>query len=347
MSSADPLAGSADHSAGRRPSRRRRRPRRDHPRRGAGALRRPRRRHLDPHRGHVRRVGQVRLDEVRLDQVRLDQVRLDEVRLDQVRLDEVRLDQVRLDEVRLDRAHRGAVTAGGHAEHAGAAEARQQPTVVLAVAATTVAATACLVGAAWPTAPRLARRCGAFVVLAALTDLREVRLPVVGIVTLSFVPVLAALIELGLWEALVVAAVSGAATAGFTRDPLKVTFNVANYVVSTFAAGLALPRPAARLGGLPREGRAGLRRDRRRLPRQHLAARRGRRAQRRGPAVRRVAAQLRVGPARATSPGATFAHRRRLALRLARRSPGSSSPSRRSSSSTPPIRSTSAGRATA
>jgi serine phosphatase RsbU (regulator of sigma subunit) len=110
--------------------------------------------------------------------------------------------------------------------------------VLLAVAATTLAATAGLIAAAWIDGATVSLALGAFVLLAALTDLREVRLPVVGIVTLSFVPVLAALIELGLWEALVVAAVSGAATAGFTRDPLKVTFNVANYIVSTFAGGL-------------------------------------------------------------------------------------------------------------
>ncbi len=129
------------------------------------------------------------------------------------------------------------MTAGDHAEPARAA-ARQQPTVVVAVTATAVAATACLLSAAWRDGAALSLPLLAFAALAALTDLREVRLPVVGIVTLSFVPVLAALIELGLWPALLVAAVSGAATAGFTRDPLKVTFNVANYVVSTFLAGL-------------------------------------------------------------------------------------------------------------
>jgi serine phosphatase RsbU (regulator of sigma subunit) len=129
------------------------------------------------------------------------------------------------------------VTVGDHAGLARAA-ARQQPAVVLAVAATAVAATACLVSAAWRDGAVLTVPFIAFAALAALTDLREVRLPLVGIVTLSFVPVLAALIELGLWPALLVAAVSGAATAGFTRDPLKVTFNVANYIVSTFVAGL-------------------------------------------------------------------------------------------------------------
>jgi hypothetical protein len=78
----------------------------------------------------------------------------------------------------------------------------------------------------------------AFVALATVTDLREIRLPAVGVVTLSFVPVLAALIVFGLWPALLVAAVSGLATAWFTRDPVKVAFNTANYVVSTFLPGL-------------------------------------------------------------------------------------------------------------
>ena len=78
----------------------------------------------------------------------------------------------------------------------------------------------------------------AFVILATLADLREIKMPVVGIVTLSFVPVLAALIALGLWPALVVAAVSGLTSAWFMRDPVKIVFNVANYIVSTYAAGL-------------------------------------------------------------------------------------------------------------
>ena len=75
-------------------------------------------------------------------------------------------------------------------------------------------------------------------ILATLADLREIKMPLVGIVTLSFVPVLAALIVLGLWPALVVAVVSGLTSAWFMRDPVKIVFNVANYVVSTFVAGL-------------------------------------------------------------------------------------------------------------
>ncbi len=77
-----------------------------------------------------------------------------------------------------------------------------------------------------------------FVVLGAVVDLKEVRLPLVGVVGMSFVPVLAALITLGLWPATVVALVSGATSAGFTRDPQKVVFNIANYVLSTLLAGL-------------------------------------------------------------------------------------------------------------
>jgi serine phosphatase RsbU (regulator of sigma subunit)/hydrogenase/urease accessory protein HupE len=78
----------------------------------------------------------------------------------------------------------------------------------------------------------------AFMILATLTDLREIKLPWVGDVTLSFVPVLACLIALGLWPAMAVAAVSGITAAWVTRDPIKIAFNVGNYVVSTYLAGL-------------------------------------------------------------------------------------------------------------
>jgi serine phosphatase RsbU (regulator of sigma subunit) len=78
----------------------------------------------------------------------------------------------------------------------------------------------------------------AFMILATLTDLREIKLPWVGDVTLSFVPVLACLIALGLWPAMAVAAVSGVTAAWVTRDPVKIAFNVGNYVLSTYLAGL-------------------------------------------------------------------------------------------------------------
>jgi serine phosphatase RsbU (regulator of sigma subunit) len=78
----------------------------------------------------------------------------------------------------------------------------------------------------------------AFVILATLADLREIKMPVVGIVTMSFVPVLAALIALGLLPAMVVAAVSGLTSAWFMRDPVKIVFNVADYLVSTYLAGI-------------------------------------------------------------------------------------------------------------
>jgi len=87
----------------------------------------------------------------------------------------------------------------------------------------------------------------AFMILATLTDLREIKLPWVGDVTLSFVPVLACLITLGLWPAMAVAAVSGVTAAWVTHDPVKIAFNIGNYVVSTYLAGLlylALTPPA-------------------------------------------------------------------------------------------------------
>ncbi len=78
----------------------------------------------------------------------------------------------------------------------------------------------------------------AFMILATLTDLREIKLPWVGDVTLSFVPVLACLIVLGLWPAMAVAAVSGATAVRVTHDRVKVAFNVGNYVLSTYLAGV-------------------------------------------------------------------------------------------------------------
>jgi serine phosphatase RsbU (regulator of sigma subunit) len=78
----------------------------------------------------------------------------------------------------------------------------------------------------------------AFAILAAVADVREVRLPGVGHVGMSFVPILAALAVLGLWPAMVVAAVSGAADVGVTKDPWKIAFDMANCVLSTFVAGL-------------------------------------------------------------------------------------------------------------
>jgi serine phosphatase RsbU (regulator of sigma subunit) len=90
----------------------------------------------------------------------------------------------------------------------------------------------------------------AFVVMGAVVDLKEVRLPLVGVVGMSFVPVLAALITLGLWPAAVVAAVSGATSAGFTKDPQKVAFNVANYVLSTLLAGVVFVALTPAGGGM-------------------------------------------------------------------------------------------------
>ena len=116
--------------------------------------------------------------------------------------------------------------------------ARPRAAVTLYVALTLVAATVCsLVAVGLPHELQLGGL-AAFIALSTITDLREVRLPLIGHVTLSFVPVLAALIVFGLWPAILVATASGLATVTVTRDPRKVAFNVGDYVVSTFVAGL-------------------------------------------------------------------------------------------------------------
>jgi serine phosphatase RsbU (regulator of sigma subunit) len=115
---------------------------------------------------------------------------------------------------------------------------RQRSAVSLCVAAYAVVAAACLAWATYDDGVSPSWALLAFVLLATLADLREVRLPGVGVVGMSFVPAMTALITLGLWPALVVAVVSGATSAGFTRDPLKIAFNISNYMVSTFVAGL-------------------------------------------------------------------------------------------------------------
>jgi serine phosphatase RsbU (regulator of sigma subunit) len=115
---------------------------------------------------------------------------------------------------------------------------RQRSAVSLCVVALSLAAASSFAWVTYRDGVSFSWALLAFAVLAALADVREVRLPGVGIVGMSFVPVLAALIALGLWPAMVVAVVSGATSAGFTRDPQKIVFNVANYVTSTFLAGL-------------------------------------------------------------------------------------------------------------
>ena len=115
---------------------------------------------------------------------------------------------------------------------------RQRSAVSLYVSAFALAATACFAWVTYSDGVSLSWALLAFAILAALADVREVRLPGVGVVGMSFVPAMAALIVLGLWPAMVVAIISGATSAGFTRDPLKIVFNVSNYVVSTFLAGL-------------------------------------------------------------------------------------------------------------
>jgi len=147
------------------------------------------------------------------------------------------VDEVRVDEVRVDDTDRRAVTASGSAAVTETA-VRTRTAVSLYVACVFATAVGCVVAAVIHTGAALPIDLIAFIALATITDLREIKLPAVGIVTLSFVPVLAALVVFGLWPALLVAAVSGLATTWFTRSPEKVLFNVGNYVLSTFLAGL-------------------------------------------------------------------------------------------------------------
>ena len=139
----------------------------------------------------------------------------------------------------MDDPGRGAVSSpAGTVSDGGATAVPKRTAVALYVALTALAAAGCMAAALTRNAAPLTIDLVAFMVLAALTDLREIKMPLVGIVTLSFVPVLACLIVFGLWQALLVAAVSGLTTAWFTRDPLKIVFNVADYIVSTFLSGL-------------------------------------------------------------------------------------------------------------
>ena len=126
----------------------------------------------------------------------------------------------------------------GNGHDAGETAERQRSAVSLYVTAFAVAATASFAWVSYHDGMSPSWALLAFAVLAAIADVREVRLPGVGVVGMSFVPVLAALIALGLWPAMVVAIVAGATSAGFTRNPQKIVFNIANYVLSTFVAGL-------------------------------------------------------------------------------------------------------------
>ncbi len=115
---------------------------------------------------------------------------------------------------------------------------RQRSAVSVCVVVISLAAATAFAWATYRESPSFSLALLVFAALAAVADIREVRLPGVGVVGMSFVPVLAALLVLGLWPAMVVAAVSGATSAGYTRDPQKIVFNIANYVLSTFVAGM-------------------------------------------------------------------------------------------------------------
>src|SRR5665647_2782116 len=189
------------------------------------------------------RMDEVQVDEVQVDRGLVDEVQVDEVQVDgglvdEVQVDEVQVDGVRLDEVQVDHPDPGTVTAADNVHNVGETAERQRSAVSLYVTAFAVTATASFAWVSYSDGMSLSWALLAFVILAAVADVREVRLPGVGVVGMSFVPVLAALVVLGLWPAMVVAVVSGATSAGFTRDPQKIVFNIGNYVLSTFVAGI-------------------------------------------------------------------------------------------------------------
>ena len=143
-----------------------------------------------------------------------------------------------MDEVQVDSVAPGTVTAADNAEVKSETAERHRSVVSLYVSVFALAAAICFSWATYHLGFSWSWALLAFVILAGLADLREVHLPGVGVVGMSFVPAMAALIVLGLWPAMVVAIVSGATSAGFTRDPQKIVFNVSNYMISTFVAGL-------------------------------------------------------------------------------------------------------------
>jgi serine phosphatase RsbU (regulator of sigma subunit) len=143
-----------------------------------------------------------------------------------------------MDEVQVDDPDAGRVTTTQTVQGVPETAERQRSAVSLYVAVVAVLAATSLAWVTYRQGSSFSLALLVFAVLAAVADVREVRLPGVGVVGMSFVPVLAALVVLGLWPAMIVAIVSGATSAGFTRDPQKIVFNIANYVLSTFVAGI-------------------------------------------------------------------------------------------------------------
>ncbi len=117
---------------------------------------------------------------------------------------------------------------------------RKRTAVSLYVALTALAAAGCVAAALTRNAAPLTIDLVAFMILATLTDLREIKLPLVGD-RHALVRARARLPDrpravAGAW---LVAAVSAASPPpGSRATRVKIVFNVGNYVVSTFLAGL-------------------------------------------------------------------------------------------------------------
>ena len=127
-------------------------------------------------------------------EVPVDQVPVDRRGLDQVPVDQVPVDGLRLGEVQVDDPHRRAVsTRVLRTDRSDETAVRKRTAVSLYVALVCAAAAGVSVAAVASTNRRpFTINIVAFMILATLTDLREIKLPWVGDVTLSFVPVLAA-----------------------------------------------------------------------------------------------------------------------------------------------------------
>ena len=169
----------------------------------------------------------------------MDEVSVDQVPVDEVSVDQVSVDRHQLDPISVDHTDSGRVSTPALPDETGTA-ARHRTAVPVYVGSVVTAAAVCLGVAAmvWHASFPLALI--AFMAMATGTDLREIRLPGVGVVTLSFVPTLAALMVFGLWPALLVSVFSGCSALWLTRDPRKVLLNVGNFVTSLDMVGCSV-----------------------------------------------------------------------------------------------------------
>src|SRR5665648_348321 len=112
----------------------------------------------------------------------LAEIRMDEVQVDEVQVDVGQVDGVRVVEVQGDHPDPGTVTAADNVHNVGETAERQRSAVSLYVTAFAVTATASFAWVSYSDGMSLSWALLAFVILAAVADVREVRLPGVGVV---------------------------------------------------------------------------------------------------------------------------------------------------------------------